>query len=87
MKKTITKTELRTNIYRSESGKRIQLGFWIDDEPYFLSYDISEFDELNADKGFETLCINAFLDDFKKFYTDLCKENNIEVYYRGRNLL
>lgn len=88
MKKTITKTELRKNIYRSEKGSRIQLGFWVDDEPYFISYHISEFEEAKLDPDiFETLCVNAFLQDLKQFQGTNLRKNDIQVYYRKEQLV
>ncbi len=84
MKKTITKTELRKNIYRSEGGNRIQLGFWADDNPYFISYHISEFTDK---EHFETQCVNAFLQDLKQFHSHNLKEDDVEVYYKGEKIV
>jgi hypothetical protein len=84
MEKNITKTELRKNIFHSDRGRRISLGFFIDDEPYFLNYRIEDFDYA---ENFETLCVNAFLEDFKKFYQDEMEEKNIKVFYKGECIL
>lgn len=83
MIRKITKTELRKNIYHSENGKRIQLGFWVGDNPYFISYHISEF----ADKeNFETQCVNAFLRDLKIFHRQNLKDDGVTVYYKDKLL-
>lgn len=84
MKRTITKTELRKNIFHTEGGSRIALGFYIDDEPYFLAYGIDDFDYAF---NFETLAINKFInEDLNRFHGKELNEKHIEIYYRKKRI-
>lgn len=83
MKRTITKTELRKNIIRTNKGRRINVGFYVDDDPYFLAYCDDEFDYAD---NFETLAINKFMIDLNRFYGRELNEKNIQIYYRKNQI-
>lgn len=85
MTKEITKTELRKNIIRTDGGRRINVGFYIDDEPYFLAYQDYEFDFA---ENFETLAIDKFINgDLNSFYGRMLNDEDIKIYYRKTRIV
>lgn len=91
--KTITKTELRKNLFYSNTGS-IHIGFFIGDEPFYSIISKVEMAEyiINHPKIYkkmiETIAIDKFLnEDLTGILGTELKAKDIEVYYKNKRLV
>ena len=93
MKVTITKTDLRKNLFYSPKGN-IHVGFFIGDEPFYsiiTRYELAQYRIAHSklwDKMPETIAVNKFIDeDVAGILGKELKARDIEVYYKNKRLI
>ena len=94
MKKEITKTELRKNIFHC--NEHIHIGFFVEDEPYFSIITKDEirehindhFERFNYFTNEDTVAIDIFINkDIPGILKEELQTNGIEVFYKGKQLV